>query len=304
MTTFLSTQNDKLYDCIYCKYTTVIKGNFLRHQMTSKHILATKKDKKDKNNICKICNKVYKDRSGLWRHSQSCIAFVEHDSALTNTNQIDPNPVVINTIIEVVKQNNEFKELLAEQTKQNNEFKDLIIEQNKQIIELSSKPTTTNNNFNLKSFLNEKCKDAINLNNFVKQIQISNKDLDETNEIGYVDGITKIFINNLEELEITQRPVHCSDTKRESVYIRHDNQWEKENFSNLKLTNAIGHIVKLLKNFEIQRRDYTSFVFKPSLFDVSEVTNSVIMDWTTREESRKYYKQIARNIMRETIILK
>ena len=108
----------------------------------------------------------------------------------------------------------------------------------------------------------------------------------------------------MEELEITQRPVHCSDTKRESVYIRHDNQWEKENFSNLKLTNAIGHIVKLLKNFEIQRRDYTSFVFKPSLFDVSEVTNSVIMDWTTREESRKYYKQIARNIMRETIILK
>jgi hypothetical protein len=314
MATFLSTQNDKVYDCIFCNYSTVTKGNYLRHIRTPKHKLAIKKDrndKKDKNNMCKICNKVYKDRSGLWRHSQSCNAFVEHNSVLTKTNEIEPNPAVINTIMEVVNQNNEFKELIIEQTKQNNELTKQNNELTKQIIELSSKPITTNNNsFNLQLFLNETCKDALNINDFVKNLQITEKDVDETYKIGYVDGITKIFITALEKLEINQRPVHCSDTKRESVYIRHDNKWEKENYLNIKLIYAIGHIVKLLRNTDIQRNELLekqgirTNLFPEPRIDVSEVTKPIGMEYTTPKESGKTYVRIARNIMRETNIPK
>ena len=186
--------------------------------------------------------------------------------------------------------------------------KELIIKQNKQIIELSSKPTTTNKLI-LNSFLNETCKDAINLYDFVKQLQIVDIEYDEIDRIGYVDGISKIFINRLDQLDINQRPVHCRDTKRETVYIRHENQWEKENFANVKLTNAIGHIVKMLQNVWKQRlilkeQASKSYSFPTTLIDVSEVTNAPRIDGTTIQQSNTYYKRISRNIMKETIIEK
>jgi hypothetical protein len=199
----------------------------------------------------------------------------------------------------------ELKKFLIEQ---NNEFKALILEQNKQIIELSSKPTT--NKLILNSFLNKTCKNAQNLYDFVKQLQIGDHDLDETDRIGYVDGISKIFINALDQLDINQRPVHCRDTKRETVYIRHENQWEKEKFANVKLTNAIGHIVKMLQNIWKQRlivksqQANKSYAHPTTLIDVSEVTNAPRIDGTTIQESNTYYKRISRNIMKESIIEK
>ena len=134
--------------------------------------------------------------------------------------------------------------------------------------------------------------------------------LDETDRIGYVDGISKIFINALDQLDINQRPVHCRDTKRETVYIRHENQWEKENFANVKLTNAIGHIVKMLQNIWKQRlivksqQANKSYDHPTTLIDVSEVTNAPRIDGTTIQESNTYYKRISRNIMKESIIEK
>ena len=199
----------------------------------------------------------------------------------------------------------ELKKFLIEQ---NNEFKTLILEQNKQIIELSSKPAT--NKLILNSFLNKTCKNAQNLYDFVKQLQIGDHDLDETDRIGYVDGISKIFINALDQLDINQRPVHCRDTKRETVYIRHENQWEKEKFANVKLTNAIGHIVKMLQNIWKQRlivksqQANKSYAHPTTLIDVSEVTNAPRIDGTTIQESNTYYKRISRNIMKESIIEK
>jgi hypothetical protein len=284
------------YCCQVCDYGTSHKSNYEKHLNSKKHdgiINGSKSSKQRIKHICNICSKKYSTQSGLWKHKQKCIEIVAD-------------------IVNIKKHITPTTEMFYELLKQNNEFKDLIVEQNKQIIELSSKPTTTNNNrkFNLNSFLNETCKDALNINDFVKNLQITEKDVDETNKIGYVNGITKIFINALEKLEINQRPVHCSDTKRESVYIRHDNKWEKENYLNIKLIYAIGHIVKLLRNADTQRNELLekqgirTNLFPEPRIDVSEVTKPIGMEYTTPKESSKNYDRISRNIMRETNIPK
>jgi hypothetical protein len=288
----------KKYTCILCDFICSKYSGYTRHEMTSKHQnmvirnkMEIKKSETSQNQfVCDICYKGFMTKSGLWKHNKKCEKMSINKTENQETDTFTPN-------------------MFMEMMKQNNEFKDLLVEQNKQIIELSSKPTTTNN-FNLQLFLNETCKDALNINDFVKNLQITEKDVDETYKIGYVNGITKIFITALEKLEINQRPVHCSDTKRESVYIRHDNKWEKENYLNIKLTYAIGHIVKLLRNTDTQRNELlekqgirTNLCIEPRI-DVSEVTKPIGMEYTTPKESCKNYERIARNIMRETNIPK
>ena len=278
------------FGCNICDYYTNKKCNIESHVKTKKHI-GNQKTKKQQIHVCQLCDKIYNNRSGLWKHKRNC------------NKPISGNDV--KTIVNTMNNDDELKKFLIEQ---NNEFKTLILEQNKQIIELSSKPAT--NKLILNSFLNKTCKNAQNLYDFVKQLQIGDHDLDETDRIGYVDGISKIFINALDQLDINQRPVHCRDTKRETVYIRHENQWEKEKFANVKLTNAIGHIVKMLQNIWKQRlivksqQANKSYAHPTTLIDVSEVTNAPRIDGTTIQESNTYYKRISRNIMKESIIEK
>ena len=281
------------YSCEYCNIKTNNKKDITKHLLTPKHL---KREMETKNpqfspispnetHKCELCNKKYTSRSGIWKHSKIC------NKNETESNNTDTN--VINMIMEVVKQNSEFK--------------DLLIEQNKQIIELSSKPlvnNTTNNSFNLNFFLNETCKNALNITDFVNQLQLSVKDLEETGRLGYVEGISKIFINGLKQLDINQRPLHCSDSKRETMYIKDENIWEKEDVTHLKLTNAIKDVAH--KNIQQipfwtlkypQHKDITSKCNDTYMKLVSEA-----MSGTTMEESDKNYKKIAKNIMKETVI--
>ena len=196
-------KNTNLY-CEFCDFVCGYKSLFTRHIMTPKHQYrmdlnktnkgenkneATNvKDNKTGQFICTKCQKSYTARNSLWYHTKRCTVAENHVETL-KTNKTEPD--VINMIMEVVKQNTEFKEL--------------ILEQNKQIIELSSKPTTnnnttnntTNNSFNLQFFLNETCKDALNITEFISQLQVGIKDLEETGRLGYAHGISKIFINGL-----------------------------------------------------------------------------------------------------------
>ena len=303
------------YQCIDCDYITNVKCNYMRHQLTPKHINLTninklshmetkkdKNDKKDKNifvqnesiNICNNCNKIYQNRSGLWKHKRNC------------NKPISGNDV--KTIVNTMNNDDELKKFLIEQ---NNEFKALILEQNKQIIELSSKPTTTNNNnnttnnnFNLNFFLNETCKDALNISDFISQLHVGIKDLEETGRLGYAEGISKIFINGLKQLEINQRPLHCSDVKRETIYIKDENQWGKDNEEKTKLTKAIRKVAH--KNIEQiavwteknpEYMDYNSKYSEKYMKLIGEA-----MPGATHEESDKNYKKIARNISKETVI--
>jgi hypothetical protein len=138
-------------------------------------------------------------------------------------------------------------DVILELVKQNQEFQKLIVEQNQKILELSKNSSittnnTTNNKFNLQFFLNEKCKDAINLMDFVNDLQIKITDLENVGRLGYCEGISKIFINGLQQLDVSKRPIHCSDSKREVLYIKDQNTWEKENEENKKIKKAIHHI--------------------------------------------------------------
>ena len=247
------------YYCNKCNYGTSKKSNIKTHQQSLKHVnspSATSEEDKKHTKVCETCNKVYKDNSGLWRHRQK-------GNCNANNNNISQilNPDII---LNIIHQNSEFKEMLMEQNKQNNEL-------HKQILELCKNTTITNNNttnstinsnnktFNLQIFLNDTCKNAMNLTDFVSSLQIDLKDLESVGELGFVNGLSKLIINGLNDLEECERPVHCSDLKRESMYVKEDNKWEKEDAENTKMKKALKQIahknIKMLPIWKTKNPD-------------------------------------------------
>ena len=141
--------------------------------------------------------------------------------------------------------------LVFDIVKQNQEFQKLISEQGKQLIEISKNNSITNNNcinntinnkFNLQVFLNDKCKDALNITEFIESLKITFNDLENVGALGYVEGISKIFMKGLNQLDIYKRHIHCSDLKRETMYIKEQNTWERDNEDKNKLKMVIKNI--------------------------------------------------------------
>ena len=250
------------YFCNKCNYGTNKKSNIMTHQQSLKHtnpLSIIPKGEKKNTKMCETCSKVYKDNSGLWRHRQ------KGNCSANNISQI-LNPEII---MNIIHQNSEFKEMLMEQNKQtqqqNNEFQ-------KQILELCKNTSITNNNmisntnnshnktFNLQFFLNDTCKNAMNLGDFVSSLQINLTDLESVGELGFVNGLSKLIINGLNDLEECKRPVHCSDLKRESMYVKEDNKWEKEDAENTKMKKALRQIahknIKMLPIWKTKNPDY------------------------------------------------
>jgi len=202
------------------------KSNFERHKSTHKHIyqqLATEKEQKEqkeqiKKSVC-VCGKEYKDRSGLWRHKKTCKVALEEE--------IDKDTELVWFL---VKQNKEFKEMMLEQQ---NYMLELAKNSNSTVIYNNNNTTqnnqnTQNNQFNLQLFLNETCKDAMNINEFIDSIQIQLEDLDYTGKHGYVKGLSNVIVRELKALDQKVRPMHCSDEKREVIYIKTNDVWEKD----------------------------------------------------------------------------
>jgi hypothetical protein len=221
--------------CEPCDYTCSRKYDFDRHCLAAKHLQVTQVTQCVKKCVkkcvnpdyaCKKCKKIYKSRNGLWVHNKTCIIVEENikeDMNLILDASLNQIEHLSNIVIDMVKQNQEFKQLL--------------VDQNKQMLELANKPTITNNNtmnnnnttnFNLNFFLNETCKDAMNLTDFVDSLVLTLKDLETTGKLGYEEGISQIFIKGLRDLDISKRPIHCSDVKREKLYVRNSNIWEKD----------------------------------------------------------------------------
>jgi hypothetical protein len=163
---------------------------------------------------------------------------------------------------------------------------------------------TTNNQFNLNFYLNETCKNAMNIMDFVGQLQVGIKDLEETGRIGYAEGISKIFINGLNQLNVTDRPIHCSDLKRETLYIKDKNEWNKETENKVILTNAIKHVanknIKQISEWTKIHPDYIDSKSKENDRYLQIVSES--MSGTSEEETNKNYSKIIKNIVKETII--
>jgi hypothetical protein len=241
------------FRCDICDYNTSRKYNLEIHLNSVKHknrLLTTKNNESlveiSKIYKCQNCSKEFNDRAGLWRHKKKCVEKENEKEFETND----------------LNEQNDSVELIKYLMKENSEFKQMIIEQNKQMIEMSKNNSVTNNNninshnksFNLNFFLNETCKDAMNIMDFVDSLKIQLSDLETVGKLGYVEGISKIIVRNLNSLDETKRPVHCTDTKREVMYVKDEDKWEKENENKQKMRKVIKHVThknsKLLKEFK------------------------------------------------------
>jgi len=224
---------EKKFYCESCDYTTCRSSQYDRHLITSKHKKSTVGNKKvpkssNKKCSCDNCEKNFSDRSGLWKHKQKCQP-IQIDNKFPNND--------INT--ELLKENNELKKLMIEVVKNGTHNT------------MNNNNNTNSNNkiFNLQFFLNETCKDAMNIMDFVDSIKLQLADLEHVGSIGYVEGISNIITTNLKALDVTQRPIHCTDTKREVLYVKDDNKWEKENEEKKTVRKAIKHVAH--KNFKL-----------------------------------------------------
>jgi len=267
------------YKCENCQYITRNKSDYDRHLATPKHT---------KNNTCVFlsnnvhkqqyhckCGKEYKYASGLSAHKKKnrckeCIDKFE--------------PTEKDLIKELLLQN---QQLIFE----NKEFKELIMDQSSKMLELAAKPhniTNTNshnnNHFNLNVFLNEKCKNAMNMTDFINSLEIMDDDFENIGKLGYVQGISNIFIKGLKDLDETSRPMHCSDIKREILYIKEDDVWNKD-INKEKITEAIQCVshknvkyIPIWRDANPEAMDGTSKKNDQYMRIVNQVMTSIVPD--------------------------
>ena len=209
------------YFCETCDFNTCNKKDFNRHNVTDKHLLLTNPNVNTQKNpslfTCN-CGKSYKHSSSLCSHKKTCNKTSVTDS---NVESMDKDQI----IMMLIKQNSEL-------IKETSEFKNTMMK----VIENGTHNSINNNNntinshnktFNLQFFLNETCKNAMNITDFVDSIKLQLSDLENVGKIGYVEGLSKIIIKNLNALDVTERPVHCSDSKRDTMYVKDEDKWEK-----------------------------------------------------------------------------
>ena len=293
--TTISPQKIPKYSCEYCKYITNNKKDYNKHLSTLKHIklndsqLFTTEKSPEIPNLykCNFCDKSYKYRDGLWRHKKKC-----------------KEP----TVGEVFANNNtqQITELMLKMIEQNKDLTDKIFELAKNSGSNYTNNVNSHNKFNLNVYLNETCKDAINISDFVNSLVVSVKDLEETAKLGYTEGISKIFLDGLLSMNIHSRPIHCSDSKREILYIKDQDKWEKDNETNDKITKAIKIVahknMKMIPEWMKQNPDYNDINSKTNDKYLRIVMNS--MSGSTEEEQKKNINKIISNVAKGTSIIK
>jgi hypothetical protein len=302
-----TSKNIQKFVCNICDFTCCKKGDWNRHIMRQKHINLTLSNACcDKKNIytCNICDKQYSSRNGLWNHKKKCIEVINEE-----TNEIPSNQdITPELIMSVLLQNKELNKMLIEQNKQNNELQKQMLEvyKNGTITHNTTNNTNSHNKtFNLNVFLNETCKDAMNIMDFVDSIKVQLTDLEKVGKIGYVEGISNIIVKNLNSLDENKRPVHCTDSKREVMYVKDEDKWEKENENKQKLRKAIKHVAhknsKMLKEFKTKHPDCEKSESK-----FSDQYNKLIVEAMGGKGDNDLEKEdkIIKNIAKEVIINK
>ena len=288
-------------ECKTCKFKCNKNSQMEKHSNTKKH-----KTNNNTNNIIKqhiiftcICSSEFNSRTSLWRHRKKCETVLNELNELSLTVTEDGNHTIISNdlVMQLLKQNNDLQLMLIEQSNK-------MFELAKEAKYVTNNNNSNNNQFNLNVFLNDKCKDALNLDDFVDSLQLQIKDLEETARLGYSDGISRIFINGLRELDIFKRPIHCSDLKRETIYIKEQNIWEKDDVQKTKLSRAIKAIGRknIKQIFEWQKL-YPEY--NDSSSKQNDKYNKLIcntMNGSTEEEQASNLNKIIRNVTKEVVI--
>ena len=287
--------------CETCDYNTSRKSNYEKHLQTLKHMSVTPGDAgdakvaKSSNFICEKCKKCYNSRNGIWRHKKSCFS-LEEETIIVSNQEITPE-----LILSVLQQNKELHSLVLEQNKTITE----LVKNNDYNIINSNNVNSNNKSFNLNLFLNETCKNAMNITDFVDSLKIQLADLENVGEVGFINGISNIIVKNLKGLDITQRPVHCTDSKREVLYVKDENKWEKESETNVKLRKAIKRIAhknsKMLSEFRKKHPDCGKSDSK-----YSDQYNKLVIEAMGGKGTNDLEKEdkIIKNIVKEVIIEK
>ena len=316
----ISRKTSEKYICELCDFNTHRHSHYQNHIKTKKHLSKTIPSEFDKT-VCPGCNKEYSCNWNLSRHKKICKVPLK-ESNENNT----PN----DTLVQFITQSKEIQNILIEQNKelqnkiieQNEQFMKKTEEQSKQIMELTkvvsitnkitnsnnnsnnSNNNNTNNQFNIQVFLNDHCKDAINIMDFVDSLKVQVSDLEKTGEIGYVNGITRILVNGLRKLDVCKRPIHCTDIKRETLYIKDKDAWEKENTSKPKLKKAVNRVsqlnLKQLKPWQEQNPEYENLTSKVNDVFIKLSTNAI--GSCSSEEDEKNMDKIMKNVLKEVVI--
>ena len=283
--------------CKNCDYGTCKKSSYDDHLLSAKHQKRRFGDVLETNAntilpkfcsskfACEKCNKEYASRNGLWKHKQNCKT--KEDSKENKKDEITD------------------KELMLALIKDSSEIKNMIMEVFKNGTTNHSHNTTTNSHnkaFNLNFFLNETCKDAMNIMDFVDSIKVQLSDLERVGELGYVEGISNIIVKNLKDLDVTQRPVHCTDKKRETMYIKDEDKWEKDE-ERLKLHKVIRKVTcknqNLITDYKKEHPDYNKYHSK-----ISDQYNKIIIEAMGGPGDNDFEKEekIIKNISKQVFI--
>jgi len=298
------------FTCELCEIITSNKKDYAKHLLTRKHQKRTKStDFQQKSTLfsptykCDHCDKDYSCRSGLWRHKKVCNVDDFHYNQIISINDTTDNVVVTtqpsdikvltNLVIEVVKNNQELQKQMVEMCKN--------VQSN---INMNNCNNNSNNTFNLQVFLNEECKDAMNMSDFVNSFDIQLEDLESVGVLGYATGLSNIIVKELKLLDIYKRPIHCSDLRREVFYVKDNDVWEKESSENSKLKKAIKGITK--KNM-VKLNDWREE--HPDCEDIDSSYNDIYMKLIIescggRGDLSNSENKILRNIAREVVIKK
>jgi len=303
------------YNCIICDYTTCRKSSYDKHLTTAKHYNAvneTQMNSKSCNySTCSMCNTLFGSRTTLWRHQKKCKISKPKEE---KTDSTEENITLTTEEKEESYEENSQKNmdilinLFQEQLKENKELKELIIEQQKKIMEISAgtnitNNTTNNNKFNLNIFLNEKCKDALNITDFINNIDVGFKDFENFGRLGYVGSINNILIRELKGLDVYKRPFHCSDLKREVIHVKDNNTWVKDEDKK--------HMKRAIKLIEHKNIKLVPGWLKanPKADDIStkkQEENMKILDNSMGEikdeDNERNYEKIIKNVAKEILI--
>ena len=283
-TNFTSKNSDKTFICTSCDFSSNKKGDYNRHLLTLKHKNQQISTKNTSKSITCECGKSYKERTGLWRHKQMC---VYKNSPI----DIDDKEGLI---MQLLKQNSELQKSLIEMSKE------------KTITNNTNTNNSHNKTFNLNFFLNETCKNALNITEFVSSIKPTLEDLEYTGRQGYVAGVSSIILKKLNSLEEYIRPIHCCDLKREIIYIKDNDKWEKESEEKPILTKAIKIIanenIKNIKEWKDTYPECTDSDSKKNNLYLKIVSNA--MCGIDKEESDKNVNKIISNVAKEVTIQK
>ena len=293
----------KKFCCELCNYNTSSLKDYNKHLITDKHNSRTKLNdlehispKNPTEYICKKCNKIYRARNSLWYHEQKC----NKKDVDTSTEPSDKQLIML-----LLKQNSEIIKENSELRKEQTDIKELILEIVKNGTHNTTNNAITNNTnshnkaFNLNFFLNETCKNAMNITDFVESIKLQLSDFMTIGEVGFVEGISNIIVKNLNSLDETVRPIHCTDQKRETFYVKDENQWEKEEDDRKNIHKMIKGVAykneKLMKTYKETYPDYND----PDSHRSDQYSKTVIEAMDCKEESRE---KIIRKISKATTI--